>query len=158
MWFELFPVAARLLCPMTDPRPIPAMPSGRQPDKRAGRGFSITSLLLLTTLVASITPMVVPLMRKLIERPVMILEVIPIFIGVSIAMGKVGLMLGLHQYDRWNALSYGGLGLVVGLLIAPLVFLEAEALVPAAIAIVSGSVIIVGFAAFARSRSRIRPR
>ena len=120
----------------------------------ASRGFSLASLFVLVTASAVVIAGAAPLMRDVNSRE-LDLRSLPLSMLAGLAAGLVlGVLLGLHQFRIARGVGFGAaVGMTLGILAGPMSLLKPKDVPGVGLAMFVGSLLIVGIAALARSRS-----
>ena len=115
----------------------------------SNRGYPLSALFLLVTASGVVLAMVAPVLRG--PREAGWAELLSASIAGGVALGLLGLVLGLFHYSRWRGVLWGvPLGGVLGLLIGPMVFISPTSMPFVLLNSLGGAVVILGIAAVAR--------
>lgn len=121
----------------------------REYRRTSGRGYPLSSLLLLVTACAVIVAVVAPILRG--PQPAGLGELLAAAIFGGTALAVLGLILGLFHYSRWRGVLWGvPLGGVLGVLLGPLIFVPPASFPEVLATAIGGALVIVGVAAVAR--------
>src|SRR5687767_12698099 len=124
------------------------------PGSNSSRGFSLAALFVLVTASAVIIAGIAPLLRDFAGHGFSEMHLVGVMVSGLLGGMALGTIIGLHHYRVGTGVSYGAtVGAAIGFISVPITLLRASELVPVALAMFVGSVLIVFVAAITRQRA-----